>query len=133
MLGGCHELWDVRSDHRLPIHHHIDLCPSLPYMTWYLQWVHIELFGLDDQHLVAAGVVPEDLLIHHPLAPDLLQPDDGHLLEMRPTTGGRRGRGRGRARGRGRRGARHRRHGGDEVHRDRDPVSLLAHRAEDAG
>ncbi|QHN81380.1 uncharacterized protein DS421_20g686380 [Arachis hypogaea] len=91
LLGGWHELWDARVHHHLPIHHHIDLHPSLAYMTWYLQWAHTELFGLGDQHLVATGVVPEDLPMHHPLAPDLHQPDDGHLLEMRPTAGGGRG------------------------------------------
>ncbi|RYQ98518.1 hypothetical protein Ahy_B07g086248 [Arachis hypogaea] len=84
LLGAWHEMWDARADHRLPIYHHIDLCPSLPYMTWYLQWAHTELFGLGDQHLVPAGVVPEDLPIHHPVAPDLHQPVDGHLLELRP-------------------------------------------------
>ncbi|KAL4328133.1 hypothetical protein AHAS_Ahas13G0169600 [Arachis hypogaea] len=68
-----------------------DLSLSLLYMTWYLQWEHIELFGLGDQHLVVAGVVPEDLPIHHPLAPDLHQPEDGHLPEMRPAAGGGRG------------------------------------------
>ncbi|QHO06561.1 uncharacterized protein DS421_14g455760 [Arachis hypogaea] len=46
LLGGWHELWDAR-------------------------WAHTELFDLGDQHLVAAGIVPEDLPIHHPLAPDL--------------------------------------------------------------
>ncbi|RYR71566.1 hypothetical protein Ahy_A02g005811 [Arachis hypogaea] len=81
LLGGWHELWNARADHRLHIHHHIDLRPSLPYMA------HTELFGQDDQHLVAAGS------------------DDGHLSELRPVVVGGRGRGRGRARGRGRRGA----------------------------
>ncbi|RYR30615.1 hypothetical protein Ahy_B01g055364 [Arachis hypogaea] len=104
LLGGWHEMWDARADYRLPIYHHIDLRPSLPYMTWYLQWAHTELFGLGDQHLVPAGVVPEDLPIHHPLAPDLHQPEDGHLSELRPAAGGGRGRGWGRGRGRGRRG-----------------------------
>ncbi|RYQ92406.1 hypothetical protein Ahy_B09g098628 [Arachis hypogaea] len=93
LLGGWHELWDARVHHHLPIHHHIDLRSSLSYMTWYLQWAHMELFGLGDQHLVAAEVVPEDLPMHHPLAPDLHQPDDGHLLEMRPAARGGRGRG----------------------------------------
>ncbi|KAL4321069.1 hypothetical protein AHAS_Ahas14G0073600 [Arachis hypogaea] len=88
LLDGWHELWDARVHHHLPIYHHIDLRPSLAYMTWYLQWAHTELFGLGDQHLVAAEVVPEDLPMHHPLAPDLHQPDDGHLTEMRPAAGG---------------------------------------------
>ncbi|RYR38534.1 hypothetical protein Ahy_A09g043579 [Arachis hypogaea] len=55
LLGGSHELWDAQADHCLHIHHHIDLCPSLPYMSWYLQWAHTEFFGLSDQHLVARG------------------------------------------------------------------------------
>ncbi|KAL4275094.1 hypothetical protein AHAS_Ahas20G0072800 [Arachis hypogaea] len=55
LLGSWHEMWDVRADHRLLIYHHIDLRPSLSYMTWYLQWTHTELFGLSDQHLVPAG------------------------------------------------------------------------------
>ncbi|RYR37734.1 hypothetical protein Ahy_A09g042612 [Arachis hypogaea] len=93
LIGGWHELWDARANHRLYIHHHIDLCPSLPYMTRYLKWADTELFGLGDQHLVAAGVVLEDLPIHHPLAPDLYQPDDGHLSEMMPDAGGGRCRG----------------------------------------
>ncbi|RYR08104.1 hypothetical protein Ahy_B05g075656 [Arachis hypogaea] len=59
----------------------------------------LELFGLGDQHLVPDGVVPEDLPMHHPLAPDLHQPEDGHLPELRPAAGG--GRDRGRERGRG--------------------------------
>ncbi|XP_015973564.1 protein MAIN-LIKE 1-like [Arachis duranensis] len=71
LLGGWHELCDARVHHHLPIHHYIDLCPSLPYMTWYIQWAHTELVGLGEQHLVAAGVVPHDLPTHHPLAPDL--------------------------------------------------------------
>ncbi|KAL4316599.1 hypothetical protein AHAS_Ahas15G0301200 [Arachis hypogaea] len=62
-------------------------------------WAHTELFGLGDQHLVPDGVVPEDLPMHHPLAPDLHQPEDGHLPELRPAAGG--GRDRGRERGRG--------------------------------
>ncbi|QHO06374.1 uncharacterized protein DS421_14g454110 [Arachis hypogaea] len=99
LLDGWHELWDARVHHHLPIYHHIDLRPSLAYMTWYLQWAHTELFGLGDQHLVAAEVVPEDLPMHHPLAPDLHQPDDGHLTEMRPAAGGGRGRGGGEPRG----------------------------------
>ncbi|QHO25717.1 protein MAIN-LIKE 1-like [Arachis hypogaea] len=33
LLGGWHELWNARADHRLHIHHHIDLRPSLPYMV----------------------------------------------------------------------------------------------------
>ncbi|XP_072066719.1 protein MAIN-LIKE 1-like [Arachis hypogaea] len=113
------------------------VCPLLCFaiVKWHQvdRWEHIELFGLGDQHLVVAGVVPEDLPIHHPLAPDLHQPEDGHLPEMRPAAGGGRGRGRGRARGRGRHGARRGRQGGNEVHRNRDPVSQPAHRAEDAG
>ncbi|KAL4328535.1 hypothetical protein AHAS_Ahas13G0209800 [Arachis hypogaea] len=87
LLGGRHEMWDARADHRLPIYHHIDMRPSLPYMTWYLQWAHTELFALGDQYLVPAGVVPEDLPIHHSLAPDLHQPEDGHLPELRPAAG----------------------------------------------
>ncbi|KAL4398465.1 hypothetical protein AHAS_Ahas01G0294600 [Arachis hypogaea] len=133
LLGGWHKLWDARVHHRLPIHHHIELRPSLLYMNWYLQWAHIELIGLGDQHLVAAGVMPKDLPIHHPLAPDLHQPKDGHLPEMRPAAGGGRGRGRGRAKGRGRCGAGRGRQGGDKTPHDRDPVSPPAHQAEDAG
>ncbi|KAL4337589.1 hypothetical protein AHAS_Ahas12G0125300 [Arachis hypogaea] len=57
-------------------------------MTWYLQWAHTELFSLGDQHLGTAGVVPKDLPIHHPLAPDLHEPNDGHLLKMRPAVEG---------------------------------------------
>ncbi|RYR76082.1 hypothetical protein Ahy_A01g000676 [Arachis hypogaea] len=133
LLGGWHEMWDARADHRLPIYHHIDLCASLPYMTWYLQWAQTELFGLGDQHLVPAGVVLEDLPIHHPLAPDLHQSDDGHLLELRPAAGAGRGRGRGRARGRSRRGGGRKRQDPDEVSRQRDPVSPPTHGAEDAG
>ncbi|QHN76391.1 uncharacterized protein DS421_19g643490 [Arachis hypogaea] len=85
---------------------------------WHELW-DARLFSLGDQHLMAAGVVPKDLPTHHPLALDLHQPDDGHLLEMRPAVGGERGRGRGRARGRGRRGAGRRRQGGEEaLHRE---------------
>ncbi|RYR42123.1 hypothetical protein Ahy_A08g038580 [Arachis hypogaea] len=40
LLRGWHELWDQLVDHCLHIHHHIDMRPSLPYMTWYLQWAH---------------------------------------------------------------------------------------------
>ncbi|KAL4389965.1 hypothetical protein AHAS_Ahas03G0097800 [Arachis hypogaea] len=65
LLRGWHELWDHRADHHLYIHHHIDLRPSLPYMTWYLQWAHTELFGQGDQHLVPVGVVLEDLSLYH--------------------------------------------------------------------
>ncbi|KAL4289347.1 hypothetical protein AHAS_Ahas19G0377100 [Arachis hypogaea] len=133
LLGGWHEMWDARADHRLPRYHHINMRPSFPYMTWYLQWAHTELFGLGNQHLVAVGVVLEDLPIHHPLAPDLHQPDDGHLPELEPTAGGGRGRGRGRARERGRRGGGHGRQGPDKVLRERDPVSPSAHGAVDAG
>ncbi|RYR03237.1 hypothetical protein Ahy_B06g082096 [Arachis hypogaea] len=123
LLGGWHDLWDHRANHRLHIHNHIDLRPSLPYMTWYIQWVHTELFSQGDQHLVPAGVVPEDLPLHHPLALELHQPKDGHLPELRLPAGRGRGRGRGRARGRGRRGGGGGREQGDELHRDRDPVN----------
>ncbi|QHO44553.1 Serine/threonine protein phosphatase 7 long form isogeny [Arachis hypogaea] len=71
LLGGWHKMWDAQTDHRLSIYHHIDLHLSLPYITWYLQWAYTELFGLGDQHLLPTRVVPEDLPIHHPLAPDL--------------------------------------------------------------
>ncbi|KAL4270965.1 hypothetical protein AHAS_AhasUnG0039100 [Arachis hypogaea] len=40
LLDRWHELWDARVHHHLPIHHHIDMRPSLAYMTWYLQWAH---------------------------------------------------------------------------------------------
>ncbi|RYR51926.1 hypothetical protein Ahy_A06g026870 [Arachis hypogaea] len=103
LLGGWHELWDQPADHRLHIHHHIDLCSSLSYMTWYLQWAHTELFGQGDQHLVPSGVMLEDLPIYHPPAAELHQPEDGHLLELL-------------------REAR-----GDEIHRDRDPISPPSH------
>ncbi|QHN82552.1 uncharacterized protein DS421_20g696850 [Arachis hypogaea] len=118
LLGGWHELWDHQADHRLHIHHHIDL----------------QLFGQGDQHLIPARVVPEDLPLYHPPAPKLHQPEDGHHLpELRVPTGRGRGRGRGRARGRGRR----RRGGGrqqaDELQRDRDPVSPLGGGPEGVG
>ncbi|RYR39934.1 hypothetical protein Ahy_A09g045572 [Arachis hypogaea] len=115
LLSGWHEMWDARADHRLLIYHYIDLRPSLPYMTWYLQWAHTELFGLGDQHLVAARVL-----------------DDGHLPELRLAARGGRGRGGG-SQGRGRCGRGRGRQGPDEVPRERDPVSTPAHGAEDAG
>ncbi|KAL4344475.1 hypothetical protein AHAS_Ahas11G0182100 [Arachis hypogaea] len=86
-LGGCHEMWDACANHRLHIHHHIDLYSSLPYMIWYPQWAHIELFGRSYQHLVASGVVPDDLPIHHSDAPNLHHPEDGDLPELRPAAG----------------------------------------------
>ncbi|RYQ85877.1 hypothetical protein Ahy_B10g105504 isoform A [Arachis hypogaea] len=52
----------------------------------------------------ACGVVPDDLLIHHPDTLELYQPEDGDLPEVRPHAGRGRGRGQGRGRGRGRRG-----------------------------
>ncbi|QHO33912.1 uncharacterized protein DS421_9g262460 [Arachis hypogaea] len=104
LLSGWHEMWDARADHRLLIYHYIDLRPSLPYMTWYLQWAHTELFGLDD----------------------------GHLPELRLAARGGRGRGGG-SQGRGRCGRGRGRQGPDEVPRERDPVSTPAHGAEDAG
>ncbi|QHO57019.1 Serine/threonine protein phosphatase 7 long form isogeny [Arachis hypogaea] len=119
--------------HRLDGRFGLDLRLSLPYMTWYLQWAHTKLFGLGDQHLVPAGVVPEDLPIHHPLALDLHQPVDGHLPELRPTAEGGRGRGRRRGKGRGRHDGGRGRQDPDEVPRQRDPVSTPAHRADDAG
>ncbi|RYR53195.1 hypothetical protein Ahy_A06g028195 [Arachis hypogaea] len=102
--GSSSELSLKRTDHRLHIHHHIDLCPSLPYMTWYLQWAHTEFFGQGDQHLVLVGVVLKDLPIYHPPAPELHQPEDGHLPELCLSAGKGRGKGWGRGRGRGRRG-----------------------------
>ncbi|RYR34577.1 hypothetical protein Ahy_A10g049527 [Arachis hypogaea] len=86
-------------------------------------YAHTELFGQGDQHLVPVGVVPEDLPLYHPPAPELHQPEDGHLPELRLLVGRGRGRGRGRARGRGRRGGGGGREQGDELHWDRDPVN----------
>ncbi|XP_015944395.1 protein MAIN-LIKE 1-like [Arachis duranensis] len=88
-----------------------------------LEAAHTELFGQGDQHLVPVGVVPEDLPLYHPPAPELHQPEDGHLPELRLLVGRGRGRGRGRARGRGRRGGGEGREQGDELHWDRDPVN----------
>ncbi|RYR29767.1 hypothetical protein Ahy_B01g054276 isoform B [Arachis hypogaea] len=125
-LGGCHEMWDACANHRLHIHHHIDLYSSLPYMIWYPQWAHIELFGRSYQHLVASGVVPDDLPIHHSDAPNLHHPEDGDLPELRPAAG--RGRGRGGVEVEGEGDV-----GDNEVHHDRDFVSPPVHGVEDVG
>ncbi|KAL4390130.1 hypothetical protein AHAS_Ahas03G0114300 [Arachis hypogaea] len=110
LLWRWHELWDHRADHCLHIYHHIDLSPLLPYITWYLQWAHTELFSQE-----------------------LQQPEDGHLPELRHPARRGRGRGWGRVRGRGRHGGGGGKEQGDELHQDRDPVSPPGYGPEGVG
>ncbi|KAL4314888.1 hypothetical protein AHAS_Ahas15G0130100 [Arachis hypogaea] len=82
-LEGWHELWYARRDHMLQVHHAINLRSSRAYLTWYFQWAHIEHVGQGDQHLMPSEVVPDDLPIHNPDAPELHQPENGKLPEVR--------------------------------------------------
>ncbi|MED6146103.1 hypothetical protein PIB30_031587 [Stylosanthes scabra] len=104
-LQGWYEMWQGRAAHRLPLDLHPDLRPSRSYLEWYFQWANLVLVGRGDEQDQLVQHVPLDLPVFDLPAPQLHQPEDGHLPEVRPRggrqirvrnrRGGRAGRGRG--------------------------------------
>ncbi|KAL4349738.1 hypothetical protein AHAS_Ahas10G0072000 [Arachis hypogaea] len=84
-LGGWYEMWDARLNHVLLLHYAFDLRPS---QRWYFQWAHLILLGQGDQVDTMFGHVPDDMPIDFLPPPDLDQPEDGDLSQVRPRGGG---------------------------------------------
>ncbi|MED6212197.1 hypothetical protein PIB30_080882, partial [Stylosanthes scabra] len=102
-LQGWYEMWRGRAVHRLPLDLHPDLWPSQSYLEWYIQWANLVLVGQGDEQDQLVQHVPLDLPVYDLPAPQLHQPEDGHLPEVRPR-GGRQFRVRNRRGGRAGRG-----------------------------
>ncbi|MED6200258.1 hypothetical protein PIB30_083324 [Stylosanthes scabra] len=104
-LRGWYEMWRGRASHRLPLDLHPDLRPSQSYLEWYVQWANLVLVGWGDEQDQLVQHVPLGLPVYDLPAPQLHQPKDDHLPEVRPRggrqirvhnrRGGRAGRGRG--------------------------------------
>ncbi|MED6173973.1 hypothetical protein PIB30_064636 [Stylosanthes scabra] len=86
-LQGWYEMWRGRAVHQLPLDLHPDLRPSQSYLEWYIQWANLVLVGQGDEQDQLVQHVPLGLPVYDLPAPQLHQPEDGHLPEVRPRGG----------------------------------------------
>ncbi|MED6112306.1 hypothetical protein PIB30_060514 [Stylosanthes scabra] len=86
-LQGWYEMWRGRAAHRLPLDLHPDLRSSQTYLEWYMQWANLVLVAREDEQDQLVQHVPLGLPVYDFPAPQLHQPEDGHLPEVRPRGG----------------------------------------------